>query len=82
MENPEYLSERQAEELSLSEFIRAARKTLEERHEQMTLQEHFGILAMPTTSPVSDSLNLTVYDRKLLEGMRIKGVEEPEASAD
>ncbi len=70
-ERPKYLSEQEAERLSLSEFVRAARRTLEEKYERISYFE--------TNPPASDILRLTPADRAYLHGLNIKVDEEPEA---
>ncbi len=71
MKKFEYLSEREAERLSLSAFVAAARRTLQEIYDR---KSHFE-----SNPPVSEQLHLTPADRYLLRGMRIK-VEEPDES--
>jgi hypothetical protein len=64
MKNLEYLSEHDARSLSLSAFVAAARRTLEELYER---RSHFT-----ANPPVSNMLHLTLADRRLLRGMKIK----------
>jgi hypothetical protein len=64
MKNLEYLSEHDAKSLSLSAFVAAARRTLEELYERKSYFE--------SNPPASDALRLTLADRRLLRGMKIK----------
>jgi hypothetical protein len=71
MSNREYLTEKQAESLTLSDFTRAARRTLQELYET---KSHFA-----TNPPASDVLHLSPQDRRLLIGMKIQ-IEEGKRS--
>jgi hypothetical protein len=69
----EYLSEKETERLSLSEYVRAVRNTLEELHERKCLEANVLIVSQPKVT--SDALCLTPADRRWLRNMHIK-VEE------
>jgi hypothetical protein len=69
-----YLTKQEAEKLSLSDYVRAARRTLEEAHERRTYLE--------SNPPTSDTLRLIPADRRLLRGMNIKIEDGDAASAD
>jgi hypothetical protein len=70
MKNYENLSREQADKLSLSVYLGAARRTLQELYERKC---HFE-----SNPPVSDVLHLSPEDRKFLAGIkvRIKETEE------
>jgi hypothetical protein len=79
MSNPiEWLSEKEAERLSLSEFVRAARRTLQERFEESNrwtlaqFGEQVQSLMHEQQNPPASELHLSLYDRKFLKGIQIK----------
>jgi hypothetical protein len=69
-----YLTKQEADKLSLSDYVRAARLTLEEAHARRTYLE--------SNPPTSDTLCLAPADCVLLRGMNIKIENERTASAD
>jgi hypothetical protein len=64
MKNLEYLSEHDARSLSLSAFVAAARRTLEELYERKSYFE--------SNPQATDVLRLSPWDRRFLKGIRIK----------
>jgi hypothetical protein len=74
MKNLEYLSEHDARSLSLSEFVAAARRTLEELYERKSYFE--------SNPPGSETLHLSRADRRLLRGFKIKIEESDGGRAD
>jgi hypothetical protein len=64
MKNFEYLSEQESKKLTLSSYLSAARRTLEERYERRLFFE--------SNPSVSEVLKLTPADRRLLRGMKVK----------
>jgi hypothetical protein len=74
MKNLEYLSEHDAKSLSLSAFVAAARRTLQELYEKRLYLE-----SNPSASSV---LHLSAADRRLLRGFKIKMEDDGTASAD
>jgi hypothetical protein len=74
MKNLEYLSEHDARSLSLSEFVAAARRTLQELYEKR--------LYLESNPPASSVLHLSPADRRLLRGFKIKIEESDGGRAD
>jgi uncharacterized iron-regulated membrane protein len=63
MKDREWLSQEQAEKLSLSQFVAACRRTLEEAHART--------VSLEANPPAEARLRLSPYDLALLRGMRI-----------
>jgi hypothetical protein len=74
MKHFEWLSEKEAESLTLSQYVAAARRTLEEAHARR--------LHLESNPPTSDLLRLIPADCRLLRGMNIKIEDEGTASRD
>jgi hypothetical protein len=60
----EWLSKKEAESLTMSQYLSAARRTLEEAHAKRSHLE--------SNPPASDALRTTSWDRDLLKGMMIR----------